>query len=214
MNVLIKGGFVKPQRDVTGFGAQDRYVVRDLDDFLARLRRRIGPVGQKWQNNIPDAARKACCSAAEVVQLILDGRLRTSRAQAAGYLGITVDARDVAKAVRGPKNDGLALRKVAALLGTHDGAVASLIDGGHLASYRAINAVNRCPQTLVAPKELKRFKETYVSLHELAKARKLYIGTMKSKLDAAGIQPAFDPKEVGATFYQRVSVNRKTESKD
>lgn len=43
----------------------------------------------------------------------------------AEYLGILVDPRDVAKAVRGPKNDGLPLRKVAALLGTHDGVVAS-----------------------------------------------------------------------------------------
>ncbi|UGX97959.1 hypothetical protein G6321_00023630 [Bradyrhizobium barranii subsp. barranii] len=124
----------------------------------------------------------------------------------AEYLGILVDPRDVAKAVRGPKNDGLPLRKVAALLGTHDGVVASLIAAGHLASYRAVNSVNRCPQTLVAPQEIKRFKATYVSLHELAKKRRLYIGTMKSKLDAAGIQPAFDPKEVGATFYLRRTI--------
>jgi hypothetical protein len=52
----------------------------------------------------------------------------------------------------------------------------------------------------VAPKEVKRFKATYVSLHALAKERKIYIGAMKSKLDAAGIAPAFDPKEVGARF--------------
>jgi hypothetical protein len=121
-----------------------------------------------------------------VVKLIMDGRIRTARGQASGYLGILVDPRDVTKAVRGPKNDGLPLRKVAALLGTHDGVVASLIAAGHLASYRGVNAVNRCPQTLVAPQEIKRFKATYVSLYELAKERKVYIGTMKSELDADG----------------------------
>ena len=91
----------------------------------------------------------------------------------------------------------------AKLLGTHDGVVASLIAAGHLASYRSLNAVNRCPQTLVARKEIKKFKATYVSLHALAKKRKIFIGTMRNMLEAAGVAPAFDPKEVGATFYRR-----------
>jgi hypothetical protein len=54
---------------------------------------------------------------------------------------------------------------------------------------------------MVTPKEIKRFKAKYVSLYALAKERKLYIGTMKSKLDgAAGIQPAFDPRRSGRRF--------------
>jgi hypothetical protein len=78
--------------------------------------------------------------------------------------------------------------------------VASLIAAGHLASYRGVNAVNRRPQTLVAPQEIKRFKATYVSLHALAKERKTYIGDIKSKLDPAGIAPAFDRRRSARHF--------------
>jgi hypothetical protein len=46
------------------------------------------------------------------------------------------------------KNDGLSLRKVATLLATHDRVVSRLMNGKQLASYRALNPVNRCPQTL------------------------------------------------------------------
>jgi hypothetical protein len=101
MDVLVGHAFIQPPRRVMPFGAQQRYAVADLDAFLARLRRKISRVGQKRLANIPDAARSACCAAAEVVQLILDGRLRTASGQPAGYLGILVDPRDVAKAVTG-----------------------------------------------------------------------------------------------------------------
>jgi hypothetical protein len=66
-----------------------------------------------------------------------------------------------------------------------------------------VNAVNRCPQTLVANKVLKRFKAKYVSLWTLSKERGTYIATLKSKLDRAGIEPAFDPVAIGARFYRR-----------
>lgn len=49
-----------------------------------------------------------------------------------GYMGIMVDPKAVVTAVRGPEIDGVSRRKVAALLGTHDGVVTSLIAAGPL----------------------------------------------------------------------------------
>jgi hypothetical protein len=85
--------------------------------------------------------------------------------------------------------------------------VASLIAAGHLASYRGVNAVNRRPQTLVAPQEIKRFKATYVSLHALAKERKTYIGDHQKQVGSRRDCACVRSKEVGATFYLRRTID-------
>jgi hypothetical protein len=211
MGVLVKHGFVQPCRRVAAFGGQDGYAIADLDAFLAALRRKAQPAGRdkcRRLENIPGAARRTCCSAADVVRLILESRVPTWVRQRAswGYLGLLVNPGDVARAIQGPQNGGLPLRKAAKLLATHDRVVASLINGKHLASYRALNPINGYPQTLVAPKEVKRFKTKYVSLHALANERKIHILAMKNRLHAAGVKPAIDRMKVGATFYHRDQV--------
>jgi hypothetical protein len=204
MDVLIKSGFVKPQRQVASFGAQARYAIIDLDDFLARLggQLRQGEAYQAKLRNIPNAARAACCSAAEVVKLILDGKLTTTKSTwVRGYMGILVDPKAVVIAVRGPEIDGMSLREAARAIATSDGVLDALIAQGHIASFTGVNPVNRCPQTLVAPKVIKKFSAKYVSLSILPKKHGVHIATMKRRLDLAGIEPAFDPVRVGARFY-------------
>jgi hypothetical protein len=114
-----------------------------------------------------------------------------------------VDAGAVLKLVRAPDQDALSLRSAARTIGTSDPALEALIAGGHIAAFIGVNAVNRCPQTLVANKELKHFKANYVSLWTLSNERGMYIATLKSKLDRAGIEPAFHPAAIGARFYAR-----------
>jgi hypothetical protein len=102
----------------------------------------------------------------------------------------------------------VSLRKAARELGTSDGALDALIAQGHIASFVGTNPINRCPQRLVASKEIKRFKAKYVSLWTLSKERGVYIATLKTRLDRAGVKPAFDPIKLGARFYARSDVNR------
>jgi hypothetical protein len=215
MDVLIKADFVRPQRHVAGFGAQDRYAVTALDEFLANLVAHPMPLRLDHSRfcNIPSAAKRGCCSASEVVRLILDGKLPTARSRTRGYMGILIDPKEVVKAVSGEAAPGLSLRVATREIGISDRVLNALIAHGHIASFIALNPVNRCPQTLVATSEIKIFKATYISLHALAKERKIYIGTLKSILDAAGILPVFDPNKVGATFYRRSVVNRKALSR-
>jgi hypothetical protein len=103
--VLVKSGLINPTLPVSATGAQARYAVADLDAFLEALRRNAVTAGRAARNlaSIPDAARQACRSAAEVVQRILDGDIPTAvrRQSDAGYLAILVDPRKVASAVRG-----------------------------------------------------------------------------------------------------------------
>jgi len=210
MDVLIKAAIVTPQQRVTGFGAQNRYATADLDALMARLTANARSAGRNDTRlcQIPTAAKRCCCSAAEIVRLVLDGKLRTAKSpHRLGYMGVLVDAGAVLKAVRGPETDALSLRNAARAIGTCDPALEALIAGGHIAAFTGINAVNRCPQTLVANKELKRFKARFVSLWALSKERGTYIATLKSKLDRAGIEPAFDPVAIGTRFYARRDVN-------
>jgi isopropylmalate/homocitrate/citramalate synthase len=77
-----------------------------------------------------------------------------------------------------------------------------LIKQGHIATVRTTNPVNRCPQDVVMPSELERFQKEYVSLYTLAKEQGLHFRAVKKKLEAADVKPAFDPEQVGATFYR------------
>lgn len=159
--------------------------------------------------SIPTAAKRCCCSAAEIVRLILDGKVRTTRSShRLGYMGVLVEASAVLKAVRGPETDALSLRNAARAIGTSDPALEALIASGHITAFTGINGVNRCAQTLIAANELKRFKASFVSLWALSKERGLYIATLKGKLDRAGVMPAFDPVAIGARFYRRSDANR------
>jgi hypothetical protein len=206
-DLLIKHGFIKPHLSRAQFGAREEYAIQDLDKFLDRLTRHalVVHTPASRQVTIPQAAKLACCSAADIVRLILEnelpwvGRLRKDR----GYLSVVVNIDDVKRAMRGPDHGGVSLRQVAQRLCTNDRVVTALITQKHLATFTAKNPVNRCMQTLVTPKELERFLKTYVSLHVLAKERKQFGAAVKKDLEAAGTRPAFDLKKVFARFYRR-----------
>jgi hypothetical protein len=211
MSVLVENGFVLPRHRAAIAGGQDRYAVADLDEFLVKLGIR-SPTARSYKcqrlRNIPDTAKQCCRPAAEVIKLILDGRLETKRAPGCihGYLSILVDPDAAARELRGADNGGLSLREAARRIETSDRVLDALLATGHLASFVARNAVNRCPQKLVAAEEIEFFRSKYVSLWALSKQHGLHIATMKAELEKAGIKPAFDPKKIGATFYRSADV--------
>jgi hypothetical protein len=116
--------------------------------------------------------------------------------------GILVDAGAVLKAVCGPETDALSRPR------SFDRGAATSPPSPAPTRSTAARRRNRCPQTLVANKELKRFKARFVSLWALSKERGMYIATLKSKLDRARIEPAFDPVAIGARFYRRRDASR------
>jgi hypothetical protein len=205
--LLAKNGFIKPHVEAGAAGALDRFAMADLDDFLRRLladsARVVNP--KPSQASIPVAAKAACCSAAEIIRLVLGKKLSWTGylSGTQGYLSLLVDINEIKLRVRGAEPGGLSLRKVASLLETHDRAVRALINNGHLDSFMAINPVNRCPQTVVKPEEVARFQKTYISLYQLARDRGQHIKTTKTETMAAGIKPAFNALKIGATFYLR-----------
>jgi hypothetical protein len=211
--LLAKNKFIRPHVEASTTGAVDRFATTDLDAFLKRLIN-DAPTAFKpkpHQCSIPVAAKSACCSAAEIIHLVIGRKLKWTRTLAgtAGYLSLLVDVREVKLHVSGPEHGGISLRKAASKLETHDDVVRALINCGHLKSFLAINPVNRCPQTVVSAAEITRFRETYISLFQLSRERQKHIKAVKNELDASGVKPAFAPMKVKATFYLRKSCKHK-----
>ncbi len=204
-DLLVKHGFIKPSSPVAG--TYDQYAIDDLDAFLGKLTQGAKPLDRPSAAvaGIQQAARRACCSAADIVRMILErqlawaGRLRGVH----GYQSVLVKIDEVKAAVRGPEHGGLTHREVREALRTNYRVVLALIANGHLADFRAPNPVNRRMQSLVASSELERFQKTYVSLHVLAKERERHNVALKKDFEVAGVRSAFDYKKIGARFYRR-----------
>ena len=120
-----------------------------------------------------------------------------------GYLSVLVDIDEIRANVRGDDHGGLSLQQVESMMETNDKVVRALTRAGHLKTLTVTNPVNRCPQIVIRPEELARFQKEYVSLFVLAKERGRHFKAVKNALDAAGIEPAFDPEMIGARFYWR-----------
>ncbi|MCG7394272.1 TniQ family protein [Microvirga sp. ACRRW] len=207
--LLFEAGFIRPM--ILG-GTEDlnhhAFARSDLDAFLARLMARVSVEGEADLVSILQAAKKANCSAMEIVGLILDGRLvRVGRdARTTGYLSVLVDPNEIKPLVRRPDHGGLSLRAVEKALGTDTRVVKALIAAGHLPATRVIHPVKRNEQTVVLPSEVEIFAARFVSLSTIAREHGWAMRTLKPALRQAGIVPCFDPGEVHASFYERDAI--------
>jgi hypothetical protein len=211
--LLARQGFIKPYVPARAFGAADRYAVGDLDQFLERLFAGASPVRKPKANQqgIPAAAKRACCSAADILRLILDrslkwvGRLVSER----GYLSVLVDVEEIRSHVRGSEPAGVTRRPASKILRTNDTVVDALIKAGKLKTFIGRDPVNRCPQILISFADLERFSQHYVSLFQLADERGQHFRRVLKTLDAEGITPVFDPESIGARFYRKREVDNR-----
>jgi hypothetical protein len=205
--LLVEAGFLVPCVPAAGFGAVDQFAVADLDEFLRRLLDGAEVVQRPkaGQVDIPAAAKRACCSAAEIVRFILDKKLKWVGRLAGldGYLSVLVDLEEIRGLARGAGHGGLTPYQVACTLGVTDRVARALIRLGHIKTVSTINPVNRCPQSVVMPAEVERFQRKYVSLFGLAKERGRHFRKLKQEMDEAGVESVFDVNKIGATFYRR-----------
>jgi hypothetical protein len=205
MYVLIKAGVVSPYHNMFDTGAQKRYAKADLDDLMARLyqRARSSTGHEAGLYSIPTVAKQIRYSAAEIVRLVLDGKLRTVKSSTqTGYIGVLVDANATLRSTRGLNSDVLPLRKAARLVRLSVVVLQALIALGHITVIRTA-AINRRPQIMVAIKEINNFKAKFVSLKTLSEERRISPVKVKQRLESAGIEPVFDPIAIGTKIYRR-----------
>jgi hypothetical protein len=207
IGLLAKNGFIRPSIPAKAFGAADQYAVDNLDSFLKGLLAGAHAVKKPTsdQVDIPTAASRCCCSLVKVLRLILDGKLKWvgRHADLQGYMSALVNVAEVRATVRGNEKAGFTGLELKEKLSTTAKVAAALIKHGHLATRTVINPVNRCPTVVVPEAEVERFAREYVSLFTLARQRGLHHLAMKKWLEDDGIEPALDPRKIGATFYRR-----------
>ncbi|WP_414470631.1 TniQ family protein [Microvirga sp. M2] len=193
MALLYEAGFLQPLAG-KGTALRPAFARTELDRFLARLLADAEPMTAPLEGmaTIPEAAKRANCSAQEIVAAILERRLSFvgQRTNTRGYLSVLVSMDEVRAAVRRPDHGSLSLRAVERRLGVHTSTVQGLIAGGHLATEVAVNPVNRCPQTVVPEAEMARFESETITLSRLARERHQSRGALQRTLVAHGIKPA------------------------
>jgi hypothetical protein len=204
-DLLYRSGIIVPR--LRGNGAADQFAPEDLDAFLARLLDGAKPAAsvRVGQVSIPDAAKMACCGSIEVVKLVLDGKVRRKWKLAGelGYMSLLLDLEEVRALVRGPDLGGLTGLQIKDKLSTTAKVAAALMKHGHLRTITRINPVNRCPTVVVPAQEVERFDREYVSLFAIARQRGRHFMVVKKELQDAAVEPVFNPKKIGATFYRR-----------
>lgn len=207
--LVIDQGFIKPLPAPDG--AASRYAKADLDRFVARLLEAAEPVEVPRLPicTIPAAAKRANCSAAEIIHMILErklawvGRLETTP----GYLSVLVDLDEIKRAVRGaPIVDGFTARQLEHELKTTTRVITMLLAHGAFQPVTMTNPVNRCPVQIIPRGQVDAFNAEYVSLTNLAKERGIHFRALSNELAAAGIKPALNRETYGATFFRRTDV--------
>lgn len=208
--LLAENGFIRPF--VSHRGSRDReratYSCADLDAFLARLFDGAELVEgvRDHVHPIPAAAKRANCTAAEIIQLILDKKLRWTGRQkgVAGYLSVLVNVSEIKAHVHRPAYEGVTARAAEKILQTSTAVLTGLIREGFLPRRTEINPINRCPVDIIGHADLETFRETYVSLSQLAVEKGEHPHIVKRRL--GNLAPAIRKERVGATFYYREQV--------
>lgn len=206
--LLAAHGFAEPveghERLELGDQCYDR---RQLDDFMKRLFANVVWVKEpEWpQMTIAQAAKRTCCSAMEIVRLILDHQLRWvgSWTATTGYQSVLVDITEVKRLIHREDGDHLTIRQAAEYLGTTDRVVSALVERLLLSSESRISPKNRCPYLAVPRQAAEAFKSQFASLHELARSRGKHMPILKRELAARGIEPALRQEQAVASFYLR-----------
>jgi hypothetical protein len=207
---LYRAGLIVPRIKASEHGAADQFAPEDLDAFLVRLLDGARPVAAAADGRvtIPQAAKLAFCMSEDVVRLVLDGKLKRKwkLASERGYMSLLLDLEEVRALVRGPDHGGYTAVALTERLRVADRVTAALIKYGILKSITVINPINRCPTVVVPAAEVERFERTFVSLFAIARQRKRHFMAVKKELQLAGVEPVFNPRKIGATFYRRTQL--------
>ncbi|WP_162241472.1 TniQ family protein [Methylobacterium sp. Leaf86] len=208
--VLLRSGIIEPFVHAAVSDGWHLFAKADIDDFSRRLLLGTVPVEDPVNGmmDIPSAARRCNCSASEVVQLILDGRLPWvgRRTDMQGYLSILIYPKDVRPLVQGELVDDLRLRQVQAALEMSEGVVKGLIELGVLNVRTVPNPDNRCPMRVVERASFEDFQSRYVSLSALAGPAVLSPPRAAKILAEKDVHPVWDRREVKLSIYRLIDV--------
>lgn len=210
-DLLLKHRFIEPHggdRAEAQLPVLKRFRTEGLNDFLARLRLAVTCADDESLSDISTAMKKAVCSFATIMNLVLDRKLQKV-ALAENFHGIAairVDALEVAAMTRPEDHGCYSLRFVASEIPAKEQVVKSLIEGGRLEAVRLRNWATRAIQVVVEPDVLSAFKREFVSLGNLARQYGRRSANIRRDLENLEVQPAFIA--AGMPFYRRSDIER------
>lgn len=206
---LLEAGILVPFLAGTKDTINHTFDRLDLDNLLAKLLLDAQPCDHEKRDfvSVSKAATRACVATTDVVTLLLDRRLTNVYRLTGeeGFAAIRVDPAEVLELLK-VDSEFLSLRQVEQRLKSSSAVVKALVDLGHLRSRTVVNPLSRLSQRVVAPDDLDTFMHLYVSASNLASERATAIKQVTAKLRSLGVEPAFDPALVHATFFGRETV--------
>ena len=203
LEAMVGRGLLLRDEDPGRRSAISRKSFEELTSLLERLPLGVPGPGMRRLTEMVKMGRRTY---GEVVGLIIDGTIKSVIRDARHngtfrFESIFVDPVEVKGASPIPAPPGITIQLAERELGTTRTTVEQLVASGILKSVSAENPATGKRQTFVVPSGLEEFRATYISLFDYSKGRD-QIGSVKKKLTAAGIMPAFE-KAGAATFYRR-----------
>jgi hypothetical protein len=207
--VLFQAGLLR--RHALGTGElSEVFYTEELDKFLASILQNSRDISDARQSgcNIPTAARRARCSAVEIVRLIQETKLSWigRRSGVRGFLSVLVNVDEVRPFAAGEALRGLTIGQAVSKLHTNDRVLKGLIKVGAIQTVKQRHPVARNMQTIITHEEIARFNDEFVSLFILARQRGKHMPILLQELQALGVQPAPELEGIGATFFRRSEV--------
>ena len=182
---------------------------QSLEEFRERLYGNATGINDPRDDLVPvrEAAKRLNCSNLEILELMLDRRIETFReGDELRFESLLVNLEEVRPFIHTREAPGLTPREVEVALNTSTRVVKALIASGILPATLKRHPVKRDLQLYVLEKDLDAFRQRYVSLHSLCLETGLHWSQLKRQLEDHGIQPAFDPRQLHASFYERKDV--------
>lgn len=207
---VVRRGIVKPAMDGRSSGTRDdRFWAGDVERLL-RLADGAPALGKcpDGCRTLVAAARTAMSSTGEIVEALLDGRLRTLglvRAHA-GISGLTIRIADVANATRpDAPEDTVPWAEVVAELGRKSVAD-DLVAQGRLGRTTVPMGFRNRRRLVVRRADWTTFREDFVSVASVAAKTGTSAAAAARDLSHSGVEPAFVAG--GRRFYERRSGER------
>ena len=191
-------------------GVKHRFERAALDEFMERLFVHVkgfAEIGGEVRN-IVGASKANHCKVIDVVDLLLEGRLkRVSRlGDVKGVMGLLIDTSEVGSVLR-PDLAGVPMRMMKQSFGSSWFAVNALVTEGIIPS-RIVKGPGTCDEIRVVSKaDFEAFSAKYVTLSAWAKKREMRVSDASSMLNKRGIFPALSREMFRTLIYERAALD-------
>lgn len=208
--MLLKHGYIRPAVTCrTKRNARsDNYRLADVDDFLARLRECSVPVESipKGFRTIPVAAQRAQCSAADVIELVLQKEIKrvVYDSRTSDYLSIYVDPCEVQYRLQDDHSGGVTVSVAASVLGVTKSVIEALVREGIFRLNNNFDHKLGIEVRTIPKKSVSLFASKYITIKELSRFSRLEYHKLWRLLRTTPAE--FDPKIVGVKLYLRSDV--------